>query len=53
MRKKKVFPQKSEYPLKPDAGRLHPPMIRSDPFGSYTGVPLDRLEVPVQDADDL
>ncbi len=28
-------------------------MILSDPMGSYTGVPADRLEKPVQDADDL
>ena len=26
---------------------------RCDPNGSYTGVPLDPKEVPVQDADDL
>lgn len=25
----------------------------SDPFGSYTGVPEDENEIPVQDADDL
>ncbi len=25
----------------------------TDPFGSYTGVPENRNEVPVQDADDL
>ena len=25
----------------------------TDPFGSYTGVPRDHSEVPVQDADDL
>lgn len=24
-----------------------------DPFGSYTGRPQDRNEIPVQDADDL
>lgn len=24
-----------------------------DPFGSYTGNPIDEFEVPVQDADDL
>lgn len=24
-----------------------------DPMGSYTGVPMDPLAVPVQDADDL
>ncbi len=28
-------------------------MIISDPMGSYTGVPADRMEKPVQDADDL
>ena len=27
--------------------------IVSDPFGSYTGVPLIPVEQPVQDADDL
>ncbi|HOV40435.1 MAG TPA: hypothetical protein PLM59_01470 [Oscillospiraceae bacterium] len=26
---------------------------RSDPDGSYTGVPLNSAEKPVQDADDL
>ena len=29
------------------------PVIHSDITGSYTGVPLDRTEKPVQDADDL
>ncbi len=27
--------------------------IQADPQGSYTGVPADKYEVPVQDADDL
>ena len=27
--------------------------IVSDPFGSYTGIPADKNEKPVQDADDL
>ena len=27
--------------------------IASDVFGSYTGIPVDLHEVPVQDADDL
>lgn len=27
--------------------------IVSDPMGSYTGVPVDAEEKPVQDADDL
>jgi hypothetical protein len=28
-------------------------MVTSDPQGSYTGIPLDPMEIPVQDADDL
>ena len=28
-------------------------MILTDPFGSYTGRPLNLLDTPVQDADDL
>ena len=27
--------------------------IQTDPFGSYTGRPLDPEEKPIQDADDL
>ncbi len=27
--------------------------IKTDPFGSYTGVPEDGITKPVQDADDL
>ncbi len=27
--------------------------ISVDPFGSYTGKPMDEDEIPVQDADDL
>ena len=27
--------------------------IGTDPMGSYTGVPADKGEIPVQDADDL
>ncbi len=27
--------------------------IKSDIYGSYTGVPLDKSERPIQDADDL
>ncbi len=26
---------------------------KTDPFGSYTGVPFDKNEEPIQDADDL
>lgn len=29
------------------------PHIQTDPFGSYTGQPENRYEIPVQDADDL
>jgi len=29
------------------------PNIKTDPFGSYTGVADERNEKPVQDADDL
>ena len=29
------------------------PVIRTDPFGSYTGFSEDPKEKPVQDADDL
>ena len=28
-------------------------MSKTDPNGSYTGVPLNPMEIPVQDADDL
>lgn len=27
--------------------------IETDPFGSYTGRPVDENDTPVQDADDL
>ncbi len=33
-------------------GMLPLPLI-TDPFGSYTGVPVVEDEIPVQDADDL
>ncbi len=45
--KHKDFPH-----LDPD-GFLDKAMMITDPFGSYTGVPLDQDETPVQDADDL
>ena len=32
---------------------LQPQRIEADPFGSYTGVPENPEETPVQDADDL
>jgi len=36
----------------PDDSLYHP-LSFTDPFGSYTGVPEDEHEKPVQDADDL
>lgn len=38
-------------PLGPEG--LNQGMIRTDPMGSYTGIPADRDEKPVQDVDDL
>lgn len=32
---------------------INPKPSKSDPFGSYTGIPQDKNETPVQDADDL
>ena len=38
--------------LNPDLP-LDKSIVVTDPLGSYTGVPLDPNEMPVQDADDL
>ncbi len=53
MRKNKVFHEKSmsEYVM-PVPG-AQPAPIATDPLGSYTGIPADIFEKPVQDADDL
>ncbi len=32
---------------------MEPPMIITDPMGSYTGIGENQQELPVQDADDL
>ena len=32
---------------------VHPTPSKEDPNGSYTGIPVEYGEVPVQDADDL
>lgn len=32
---------------------INPQPSKDDPNGSYTGVPVDKNEKPVQDADDL
>ena len=34
-------------------GCYHFPPSRMDPFGSYTGYPMDERDEPIQDADDL
>ncbi|MBQ8647679.1 MAG: hypothetical protein IJ484_06015 [Oscillospiraceae bacterium] len=39
-----------ELPLRPQQQAC---ASKSDPLGSWTGVPEDPYEVPVQDADDL
>ena len=33
--------------------KQHPESIKTDVLGSYTGVPEDKYDTPVQDADDL
>ena len=33
--------------------RIEHEEISTDPFGSYTGIPTDPNEPPIQDADDL
>ncbi len=43
------FPKKSPMP----ESLMHPIPSKEDPMGSYTGVPLDEYDVPVQDVDDL
>ena len=45
----KTMPSISRLPMSvlPENG------IISDPMGSYTGIPLDKGDKPVQDADDL
>ncbi len=35
------------------AGKTKSDSIITDPQGCYTGRPMDRYEIPVQDADDL
>ena len=37
----------------PDDLLLSPVRMISDPLGSYTGIPEDPEDLPVQDADDL
>ncbi len=53
MTKRKVSPEKPEAEMTRFPSAVTPGRVVSDPFGSYTGVPLFPLELPVQDADDL
>lgn len=50
MKYKKIYPVM--FPETPFGKMIHDPII-SDPFGSYTGVPVETGDRPVQDADDL
>lgn len=40
-------------PVANDGLMVFPPPILTDPNGSYTGMPQEPMEQPVQDADDL
>lgn len=44
---------KREIPYLDPSGAMDASILAADPLGSYTGVPLDKKEKPVQDADDL
>ena len=50
MHKKDYIPV--NFPAAP-FGKFPTPEILTDPYGSYTGVPKEFQETPVQDADDL
>lgn len=51
--KKKRFIFDVSSPESVNADHQMIPVIYSDVMGSYTGIPHDPLEKPVQDADDL
>ena len=52
MKKEKQFGRRTDQlPLPEPANMLN--LFAVDPLGSYTGVPDDLKEIPVQDADDL
>ena len=60
MKSKRLFkekaPQTPTIPPKAQAvvdAYRDPERLKTDPNGSYTGVPLDKSEQPVQDVDDL
>ena len=52
------FPEQRHYPPKRPNHWVVEELVemqssQTDPFGSYTGVPVNPYETPVQDADDL
>ena len=51
--KKKRFSLDVEQPDTVNADHQMIPVIYSDVMGSYTGLPQDALDKPVQDVDDL
>ena len=51
--KKKRIEFNVAFPESVIADHQDAPIINSDVFGSYTGIPQDRFETPIQDADDL
>ena len=51
--KKKRFDFNIALPESVNADHQQVEVIHTDVLGSYTGLPQDRLEKPVQDADDL
>ena len=51
--KKKRYHFDVEQPDTVNADHQMIPVIYSDVMGSYTGLPQDALDKPVQDADDL
>ena len=51
--KKKRFEFNVALPESVNADHQQVEVIHSDVFGSYTGLPQDRFDRPVQDADDL
>ena len=40
------------FPESPDGKQIKEPIV-TDPFGSYTGIPVEFPDLPVQDVDDL
>ena len=50
MKYDRIFPVM--YPESPDGKHVKDPIV-TDPFGSYTGIPIEFPDLPVQDVDDL